>query len=277
MVGLDLGGNSGNGIFQGENILELYKSRLMIERTLLSQSFFEKKEMLLIDRYLDITKARDFWKENDKLIGIRFNIPKSEFTLIHDSIISSVVKDIKKNYLIVERFDKKSTIASVKVTAPDELFAKTFAIRIVENVNAFYIQTKTKKALENVKILQKQADSVRLKLNRSIGGTASAIDANPNANPALQILRVPSQRRQIDVQANSTMYSEVMKNLEIAKIALRKETPLIQVIDEPVLPLERKKIGKLTGAILGSIIAVLFVVTALLLKRFFSELLTADR
>ena len=35
MVGVDLGGGGG-GIFQGDNIIELYKSRTMIEKTLLS-------------------------------------------------------------------------------------------------------------------------------------------------------------------------------------------------------------------------------------------------
>src|SRR5690606_1780639 len=36
MVGIDLGGGT-NGLFQGDNILELYKSRTMLMRTLLSK------------------------------------------------------------------------------------------------------------------------------------------------------------------------------------------------------------------------------------------------
>ena len=48
MVGIDLGG-SGGGIFKGDNILELYKSRKMIQETLLSEGIFEGKKEKLID------------------------------------------------------------------------------------------------------------------------------------------------------------------------------------------------------------------------------------
>ena len=55
MVGLNLGGGGG-GIFQGENILELYKSRNMIEKTLLSKVVIKGKQTLLIDRYIEFNK-----------------------------------------------------------------------------------------------------------------------------------------------------------------------------------------------------------------------------
>src|SRR5690606_34377321 len=103
--------------------------------------------------------------------------------------------------------------------------------------------------------------------------TAAAIDANPNANPAMAMLRVPSQRRQVDVQASAAIYQEVVKNLELSKIALRKETPLIQVIDEPILPLKKEKLGKAKGLILGGIIAGFLTVMFLLGKRVYRNIL----
>ncbi len=38
-----------------------------------------------------------------------------------------------------------------------------------------------------------------------------------------------------------TMYGEVVKNLEISKIAMAQETPIIQIVDMPILPLEKTK------------------------------------
>jgi uncharacterized protein involved in exopolysaccharide biosynthesis len=74
---------------------------------------------------------------------------------------------------------------------------------------------------------------------------------------------VPSQRKQVDVQANSAIYTEVVKNLEIARGMLQRETPLIQIIDQPVLPLANDKTGKfkalLTGGILGAIIGIFLI------------------
>ena len=273
MVGIDIGGGGTNGIFQGENILELYKSRLMIEKTLLTPVVFTEKPELLINRYIQINNLGNSWKQQPALADIKFEIPKEKFTIKHDSIVRTIVNDIKENYLKIEKPDKKLSIISVKVTAGDELFAKAFAEKIVENVNSFYVQTKTKRSYDNVQLLQRQADSVRRVLNVSIGGAASAIDANPNANPALQVLRVPSQRRQIDVQASSAIYAEVVKNLEISKITLRKETPLIQVIDKPVLPLEKAKVGKTKGIVLGGGIAGFFIVLFLLVKKLLHDIM----
>ncbi len=274
MVGIDLGGGGNNGIFQGDNIIELYKSRSMITKTLLSSGDFNGKKELLIDRYIEFNKFRDKWADRSDLKNISFNIPEEKYTIKHDSIIGDIVKDIDKNYLTVTKPDKKLSIISVQVKSKDELFAKQFTDKIVENVNDFYVQTKTKKSFENLQILQKQADSVRRVLNYSIGGAAAAVDANPNANPALQILRVPSQRRQVDVQASSAIYGEVVKNLEIARISLRKETPLIQIVDKPILPLDKVKVGKIKGAFIGLFIGGFLSVFFLLGKKIFTGLIS---
>jgi uncharacterized protein involved in exopolysaccharide biosynthesis len=50
----------------------------------------------------------------------------------------------------------------------------------------------------------------------------------------------PSARKQVDVQANTAILTELVKQSELAKVTLRKETPLIQVIDRPILPKEGK-------------------------------------
>src|ERR1700761_2539810 len=64
LAGIDIGG-SGNGIFTGDNIIELYKSRLMIEKTLLTEVDFNGKKQLLIDRYADFNHLREKWKSDD--------------------------------------------------------------------------------------------------------------------------------------------------------------------------------------------------------------------
>jgi uncharacterized protein involved in exopolysaccharide biosynthesis len=61
--------------------------------------------------------------------------------------------------------------------------------------------------------------------------------------------------------------------LELAKITLRKETPLIQLIDKPMLPLNKEKFGKPKSLILGGFLAgfltVLYLVFGQLYKKLF--------
>jgi hypothetical protein len=271
LAGITLGGNGG-GIFQGDNILELYTSRTMIERALLTSCNFAGKNQLLINRFIDINHIRTEQKADGKIENISFKGDPDNFSRKQDSIITEIVSTINKKVLTVTKPDKKLTIINVEVVSKDELFSKYFTENLVQTVNKFYVLTKTKKESQNVQILQRQVDSVRTMLNSSINAVASANDAAPNANPQMSILRVTSQKRQIDVQANSGIYAEMVKNLELAKISLRQEMPLIQVIDKPVLPLFKNKTGEIKGLLLGFLLAVIVTIGVLILKKVFKQI-----
>lgn len=277
MAGLDLGG-SGGGIFQGDNIIQLYKSRRMIEKTLFSSADFEEKRQLLIDRYIEFNELRENWKEKEELKNINFANADSlisrgcHLTRLQDSIVGVIVDNINKDYLKVAKLDKKLSIIKTEVVAKDEAFAKAFNEKIVQNVNDFYVQTKTKKSAENVYILQQKTDSVRRVMNGEIFSAARVADATPNLNPTRSTQRAaPIQRSQFSAETNRAILTELVKNLELSKMALRKETPLIQVVDEPVFPLSREKLGKLKGAILGGFLfgflTVLFLVIRKVIKQ----------
>lgn len=272
LAGIDIGGGNAGGIFQGDNIIELYRSRLMLEKTLLSPITIEGKKQLLIDRYINFYKLRDKWKEKDHIPSITFYGDPAKFNRKQDSIISDLVGLFRTKILGVDKIDKRFNILKVDVATNDELFSKEFNDKLVETVNNFYAETKTKKTVQNVQILQKQADSVKRVLNSSIGGVASAIDDAPNANPALVTLRVPSQRRQVDVQANSAIYSEIVKNLEVSKISLRQETPLIQLIDQPVLPLFVDKLSKLKGILTGGFLGCILIILIISIRKIFGTI-----
>jgi len=252
MVGLDLGGGGG-GVFQGENLLELYRSRMMITKTLLSTYQIDGKPTLLVDRYIQFNHLREtIWEDNPALQKINFIPGKNgKFSRVQDSLLTEFATEIDKKNLVVIKPDKKLNIIKVQLSATDEQFAKGFNDLIVKNVNDFYVQTKTKKSTVNLAIIQHQTDSVRRMLNGAISGVARSTDVNPNANASRQVLKVPSQLRQVDVQANTAILTELVKNLEISKVSLRKETPLIQVIDEPIYPLPAKRNGKAFSLVLG--------------------------
>jgi hypothetical protein len=66
----------------------------------------------------------------------------------------------------------------------NELFSKHFAEILAKEVSEFYVETKTKKSANNIRILEHQTDSIRRSLNSSMIGAASSADANPNPNMA---------------------------------------------------------------------------------------------
>jgi hypothetical protein len=273
--GLDLGNGNAGGAFSGDNLLELMKSRSMVEASLLTEVNVKGKKQTLAELYIDFNKIREQWKDK-QLNNIHFlaGINRSEFTLQQDSVLAILYKNVVTDNLSVARLNNKVSIISIIVNSKNELFSKYFAEVLSKTVSDFYINTKTKKAVQNVAILQRQTDSVRRELNIALAGVASSVDINPNANPALQILRVPSQRRQVDVQANQAILTQLVANLEMSKISLRKETPLIQVIDKPILPLPKEKVGKLKGIILGGVILGFLATLIILIRKMFKIMLS---
>lgn len=274
LAGVDLG-MSGGGIFQGDNLFELYKSRKMIEATLLLPSKSDST-LLLLDRYLALSNAKSAWKDKKpELLQIDF-IKKSPKELVRDrdSILQKAVQDINKNNLIVGKVDKKSVIIKVDVKSADEVFSKEFNEALVNEVNQFYVQTKTKKSLDNIAILQDKTDSVRAVMNGNIATAAVVIDDTPNLNPTRQAQRlVPTQRSQFSAETNKAILGQLVQNLEMSKMALMKEAPLIQKVDEPVYPLQTIGKGVFKLTIFGSMIFLFISIFFLVSRRMLLELL----
>lgn len=271
--GIDLG-SSGGGAFAGSNLMELMKSRLLVEKTLLNPVVVNGDTISLAEYYIQINELREKWSEKPALKNVQFlpNSERSNFTLQQDSILQTIFKsltDLKS--LTISQKDKKISITNIEVISENEKFAKVFCENLAKETSEFYIETKSKKSRLNVEILQKQTDSIREALNSAITGVASASDNVYNLNSALMVKRAPSTKKQVDVQANTAILTQLVAQLELSKVTLRKETPLIQVIDRPILPLEKDKVSKLKSLILGGFLAgfltVLYLVFSSLYKK----------
>ena len=249
-----------SSLFQIDNIQELYKSNSMIKKTLLSEVDFENKSFLIIEKFIKAERLDKKWKN----LGVEINdFRLKQSTRIKDSLVKELIKIIKKDFLIVNKPSRKTTILEIGFDHKDEILAKKFNENLVDIVNKFYNKTKTLKTGLNLEILQRQADSVKIVLDSSIMMLAETDQSIPNPNPLTKVSQVPYQKAMIDVQTNGAIYQELLKQLELAKVAHRNKTPLIQIIDKPELPLEnsRWKLLKaiLYGLIFGLSITVLFI------------------
>lgn len=275
--GIDLGGVGGGGAFAAGNIAELMKSRLIVEKVLLKTIKVNGNETTLAEYYIDINKLRKNWENKPSLKKIKFipNSDRSKYNLQQDSILLDIYRNlINQNNLNIFQKDKKVTILTIEVKSNNELFSKLFCESLAKETSEFYIETKSKKARINVNVLQNQVDSVRSELNGAIGRVALETDYVYNLNPAFNVKGAPTKRKQIDVQANTSILTNLVVQLELAKITLRKETPLIQLIDLPIFPLEKEKLGKLKSLIIGGLFASMISILYLSFKNFIKKQLS---
>jgi uncharacterized protein involved in exopolysaccharide biosynthesis len=272
--GFDLGGGGG-GLFTSSNIIELMKSRLVVEKTLLNPVQVAGKEISLADYYIQINELKEGWSKKASLANINFpvNADRTKFSLEQDSILQTISAGLTKNNLVIAQKDKKVSIISLTVKTESELFSKLFCEQLLKETSDFYIETKSKKSRLNVDILQHQADSIRAELNGAITGVATASDNVYNLNPAYNVKKTPGTRRQIDVQANTAILTQLVAQLESSKVSLRKETPLVQLIDRPILPLEKDKVGRLKSLVLGGFLSGFLTVLYLVFGQLYRKLL----
>ena len=271
--GFDLGGGGG-GLFSSSNIIELMKSRLVVEKTLLNPVQVNGKEISLADYYIQINELKEGWVKKPNLATVNFPVKadRTKFSLEQDSILQTISAGLTKENLVIEQKDKKVSIISLTVKTESELFSKLFCEQLLKETSDFYIETKSKKSRLNVDILQRQADSIRAELNGAITGVAVASDNVYNLNPAFNVKRTPSTRRQVDVQANTAILTQLVAQLELSKVSLRKETPLVQLIDRPILPLEKEKLGSIKSLVFGGFLAGFLIILYLVFGQMYREM-----
>jgi uncharacterized protein involved in exopolysaccharide biosynthesis len=259
-------GSSKQGIFEGFNIVSFFQSRLMVQKTLLTKVHFQNGDDLLINRYIEYNHLRKQWAKDPKLKYMTFK-PNDSLTRQQDSLLYFFYQDILYNHLDVDRADRRLTILTLKVQTPDEMFSKLFAETLASNVIAFYTQNRIKKTVESIRILQHQTDSVRARLNMSLTRVASSIDAVPDANPLKRVLGVSQQSQTTQAEIDRSALLELASNLQSAKISLNQETPLIDFIDTPILPLQVVKLSKLKAGVIGWLLGAILTTFVLSVRR----------
>jgi hypothetical protein len=244
--GLNLGSN-GKNVFVGDNILEIMKSRRIVESVLLSVDTFNNKPYTFIDYYLELIEFGKHTKGIYSNIHYPPGIEKSNLSYLQDSILLNVYKTFIDQNITADRPDRKLNIYYLQVTSLNEKFTKDFTDRLIKATTDFYIEISSKKAKETLTILEDRVESMKGNLNGSITDKAAIQDAN--INPAFAIGQVPVLKQQVNMQTYSGAYAEMFKNLEFARFEYLKQIPLMQIIDGADYPMKRIKVSRLKMAI----------------------------
>jgi uncharacterized protein involved in exopolysaccharide biosynthesis len=260
----DLPTGSSSGMFGGENILHLIKSNRIIHQSL-KQAQPELNSNHLLNAYVKhhFNKALEDKKINlypKKVDSVVFNREQ-------DSLLLVITKNIRETQIVAERLDKKTTIINLEVKDVNEQWAYLFSKALVKNAIDLYLEIKIGKLLRAEEELTKKRDSIRGLLDGSI--TTLAFETDLNSHTPLMRYKTNQVKKQIDVEVLKSMYANVIQNLEITKIQRAQEEPIIEIIDEPILPLKiSKKSTILFSALFFSIFAFFTIIFISIKKEF---------
>lgn len=234
-IGSLMGGNA--GMFAGDNILDILRSEKIIERVLLTRVDSSKgqESPTLADHYLDFMKWR---KKYPELAELDFRKIDKKNIRQADSVLQLMHQEITKKQLMVDRLNKKGSIIQIQTTTSSMVFSKLFAERLLDETMDLYIGIKTGTAQANVRRLQERADSLMQVLNAKSYQNASLQILDANA--AFKSYAVPSELTNREKMVVYGLYSEVIKNLELARMSLVNQTPIMQKLDQPKYPLQNQ-------------------------------------
>lgn len=252
--GMDIGGMSGtSGVLAGDNVQELLRSRSLIKSVLLSKSPIDSNHSVA-DDYAIAYGWLSKWSEKSDIgpQNAKFPISAKVLNRIQDSLLQVIVKRMLEKEVSVSKPDKKLGFFEINITNKNELLSQSICKQLIKEATSFYIDTKTRRLKVNVERLQRKTDSLEYLLNRKTFNTSAATKEMLNLNPAFTTAGVDLEISNRDKIMLSSIYAEVVKNLEISKTALIQETPTVQIVDQPDLPLKKNKTEWWMAIFLGS-------------------------
>jgi len=258
--GLDLGGG-GSGLFSTDNLMLLLRSKRIIQQALLTP-LEELDGEILANVYI-----RDNKKEQLKSGQIKlFDVGKirEDFSRKEDSLLMLIGISVQNNVLI-EKIDKKSSILHLQVSAGNEYWAYLMSKLLIQQATELYLDLKVGKTKRTAVLLEARADSVKRELDAAMG--SAAIESDQNQSIILMRARVPAAKKQIKIQILTTMYGELLKNLELTRFTLDREEPVIEIIDTPTMPLSVNGKGRITLAAFCGFFSLVFASSYLLIRR----------
>lgn len=225
-IGSIMGGNT--NIFTGDNVIDILKSKKIVEQVLLSPI---DSTNTLADHYLDFMNWKNKYPEMKDL-----HFKSNTNQVLKDSVLQLMHEKIVEEQVTVDRINKKGSIIEIQTLSGSQLFSKLFTERLLDATLNMYTAIKTSAAQANVDRLQKRADSLVRVMNVKTYQTAT--EQVLDANIAFKTTAVPAEITGKEKMLVFTLYSEVIKNLEVAKMALVNQTPIMQKLDTPSYPLK---------------------------------------
>lgn len=276
-IGFGLG--STNSEYNLEKIMQLMRSKRIIYSALLTQDSMDGEFDYLANhviRAYDLHNTewkkrkavREFWFTHDSL-EIFTRQENTALVLLFKKVMGSGGNE---PFLSSEILDLPA-IMEMSISTVNEDLSNLLVCAIYEKLSSFYIDKTTEKQRETYELVAAEADSLRQELVNVEYALASFDDQNQGlVGRRAQIRRDQLEREMLLL---ATIYSEAVKNQEVAKFTLQKETPFIQPIDYPVEPLKKTEeslVGSVSkGIVLGLILSVVF----LLGRLFYRDVMAA--
>ena len=138
--------------------------------------------------------------------------------------------------------DKKEGLLTLKVTLPEALAAAQVAQKVQELLQRDIIQLKTEKAQADLDFIQERFDAVKAEAE----GYQAHMTADSDRFKDLvsNVPKLSNTRLQTRYAISNSVFQELAKQLEQAKIQVKKDTPVFTILEPIAVPYEKDGRGR---------------------------------
>ncbi|MDP1815383.1 MAG: GNVR domain-containing protein [Leadbetterella sp.] len=191
--------------------------------------------------------------------------PKSDNYISFNRQTEKNIKDLKER--IICTYDKKAGVISISVKMPDPVVAANVARFSMNYLTDYIINYRTEKQKRDLDFLMERLNAAKGKFYSNQSKKASYTDQMPLNALRLQSADLQRERIESEYKISSNFYNSLLQKYEEAKLKMQQETPVIKVLEPPVVPNLKTEPKKLLIVIVASFLGLLISTSIVILKN----------
>ncbi len=226
--------------------LELFKFQVVTKKgeKMTFNQFYDK---YVLDDDIDEEYAKLKYPLNKDYLAVTYQTEKN-------------LKDLRKR--ITSSIDKKTGIITFSVRMPDPIVAALVTKFSMEYVKEYVISYRTEKLKRDLSFLSERLDAAKGKYYNNQVKKAQYSDQNQLSMIKVQSADLQRERIESEYKISSSFYNSLLQKYEEAKLKLQQETPVLKVLEPPVVPNKRSEpkraIVVIIAVFLGGILGMVF-------------------
>ena len=256
-----LGGGAG-GEYNLEKMLSLLKSRKIIEKVILGESVVNNEKDYFANHFIKEQELHEKWSDSNSKIDLssflfQYN-DLSQFDLTHNTALKAIHSNIIGNAtkgippLLNSKISEDTGIMELSMETKNEELSIKMLESMFDVLSRYYVDKSIEKQLNTYEVISTKSDSLQGELRSAEFALANFMDRNRglyNRKDQLEQLRLEAK-----VKMLGTAFVKVVEQKEIAEFSLNDQTPVVQIIDYPISPIEPSKSSLIKNLIIALLI-----------------------
>ena len=243
-LGVQSGGSSGE-LFTSQNFPTIVRSRAVLERALMKNVEVDGDTLLMMQYVMDSSDIKTNEWAGDLFhapftAAINYKFPQKDpkdFTELENRIMNSVYEKIM-DVTTISPVKTTNSIMVLTSVLTNEKMVKKWVETVLETTEEFYVEMKTKKTRDLLKIQQEQLAKLQGELNSADSRLAQVTFENPYVTDPMGRMKETQINRKSTFL--SSQYIAQLNTIEGLNRMLIEQTPIFTVMEETRLPLERE-------------------------------------